>query len=100
MTERERKRKREREREVERERKSERERASDSEKERDRDGKTEGEEIDRETGGCKGCFERSCVIAGAGRSVHGAKNTHFKPPHAHVWRHAPDNPQNDAAVYH
>jgi len=41
-----------------REREGERERASDSEKERDRDGKTEWEEIERETGGCKGCLER------------------------------------------
>jgi len=57
---------RERERERERNRERERERASDSEKERDRDGKTEREEIERETGGCKGCLERQCVIVGAG----------------------------------
>ena len=30
----------------------------------------------------------------------GAKNTRFKPSHAHVCRHAPENPQNREAVYH
>jgi len=34
------------------------------------------------------------------RSSNGAKNTRFKHPHAHICRHAPENPQNRAAVYH
>jgi len=65
---RERKREREkhRDRQRERERERERERASDNEKEKDRDGKTEREEIERDTGVSKGCLERECIIRGAG----------------------------------
>ena len=33
------------------------------------------------------------------QTSNGAKNTRFKHPHAHVCRHAPENPQNRAAVY-
>ena len=57
---------RERERETERERNRERQRQSDSQKERDRDRKTERQDIKRETGRCKGCLQRWCIIAGAG----------------------------------
>jgi len=34
------------------------------------------------------------------RSSNGAKNTRFTHPHAHICRHAHENPQNRAAVYH
>jgi len=34
------------------------------------------------------------------RSSNGAKNTRFKHPHAHICRHAPETPQNRAAMYH
>ena len=57
--------------------------------------------------GCQLCQESgayqqtpSCLYLVMRRSSNGAKNTRFTHPHAHICRHAPENPQNRADVYH
>ena len=57
---------RQREREREKHREGETDRQTDKGKGRDGNAKTERKDIERETGGCRGCFERQCVIEGAG----------------------------------
>ena len=63
-----------------------------------RHGKGSGCQLRQKSGAQRQTPSCRCLVMR--RSSNGAKNTRFTHPHAHICRHAHENPQNRAAVYH